>query len=248
MSKTPIKKTASAKAKPKKTRKKAAPKDAIVLSDIHKSYVQGGKKLEILKGVNLSLKKGEMVALLGPSGSGKSTLLHAAGLLESMDSGTILFHGKECQDLSDSVRTSMRQQELGFVYQFHHLLPEFTALENLVLPQMIGGTKRRDAEIRGLELLDSLGLKERASHLPSKLSGGEQQRVAILRALVNEPSLLLADEPTGNLDQETSRVVFDELRKLVKKTKLSALIATHDRTLAERMDRIVVLKDGILEG
>ncbi len=200
--------------------------------------------LPVLRGVDLELRAGEIVALVAPSGTGKSTLLHLAGLLEKPDGGEVLIDGNNCAALSDTDRTAIRRDRVGFVYQFHHLLAEFTALENIVLPQMIAGKPRRAAEARARTLLDSFGLAARETHLPGRLSGGEQQRVAIARALANAPGVLLADEPTGNLDVGTSDVVFAELLKTVRNQGVAALIATHNTELAARMDRIVTLRDG----
>jgi lipoprotein-releasing system ATP-binding protein len=200
--------------------------------------------LPVLRGVDLDLRAGEIVALVAPSGTGKSTLLHLAGLLEKPDGGEVLIDGRNCATLSDADRTAIRRDRVGFVYQFHHLLAEFTALENIVLPQMIAGKPRRTADARARALLDSFGLSARESHLPGRLSGGEQQRVAIARALANAPGVLLADEPTGNLDVGTSDVVFAELLKTVRNQGVAALIATHNTELAARMDRIVTLRDG----
>ncbi len=200
----------------------------------------------MLKGATASLYAGETVALLGPSGAGKSTLLHIAGLLERPDGGAVVINGVDCVKLGDSERTSMRRSEIGFVYQFHHLLPEFSALENIALPQLILGLSRAEAEERARQLLDSLGIAERGDHRPAQLSGGEQQRVAIARAVANGPRLLLADEPTGNLDPPTAERVFEQLLGLVRHSGVAALIATHNLELAARMDRILRLKDGLL--
>ncbi|MGO1117475.1 ABC transporter ATP-binding protein [Rhodovibrionaceae bacterium A322] len=220
---------------------------ALRLRDVQKVYQQGESTLEILKGVNLALQKGEMVALLGPSGAGKSTLLHMAGLLEQPDSGFVELAGESATGLKDKARTQLRQRSIGFVYQFHHLLPEFSALENLVVPQMLAGQKKAVARDRSQQLLDLVGLNHRLDHRPGQLSGGEQQRVALVRALVNKPHLLLADEPTGNLDPDTAEGVFKLLKQLVHGTGVAALIATHNHDIAQRMDRIVVLRDGHLE-
>ena len=219
---------------------------ALHLQDLRRSYAQGPRLIEVLKGATASLFPGETVALLGPSGAGKSTLLHIAGLLEQPDGGAVVIDGRDCVKLDDGERTRMRRAEIGFVYQFHHLLPEFSALENVVLPQLILGLARTEAEERANQLLDSLGLGERADHRPSQLSGGEQQRVAIARAVANGPRLLLADEPTGNLDPPTAERVFDQLLSLVRKSGVAALIATHNLDLAARMDRILRLMDGAL--
>lgn len=199
--------------------------------------------LVIVEEIDFTLKAGETVALLGPSGSGKSSLLHIAGLLETASAGEVHILGRPTSNLSDAERTHIRRNTLGFVYQFHHLLPEFTALGNVALPQLIAGVKRKDAEAEARRLLTLMGLGERVEHQPGQLSGGEQQRTAIARALANNPNILLADEPTGNLDPKTSDVVFDALLKLVRNEGLSALIATHDQRLANRMDRILVIRD-----
>ena len=219
---------------------------ALHLEAVERGYRQGDSVLEILRGVMLSIWPGESVALIAPSGAGKSTLLHLAGLLEHPDSGEIFINGKPTARLSDGARTALRRTDIGFVYQFHHLLPEFNAVENVVLPQMIAGLDRGEASARAKELLKFLGLGERFDHRPSQLSGGEQQRVAIARAVANAPRLLLADEPTGNLDSKTGEHVFDTLSKLVSATKLAALIATHNLDLAARMTRRVTLRDGKL--
>jgi lipoprotein-releasing system ATP-binding protein len=219
---------------------------ALHLQDLRRSYAQGPRLIEVLKGATASLFPGETVALLGPSGAGKSTLLHIAGLLEQPDGGAVVIDGRDCVKLDDGERTRMRRAEIGFVYQFHHLLPEFSALENVVLPQLILGLARTEAEERANQLLDSLGLGERADHRPSQLSGGEQQRVAIARAVANGPRLLLADEPTGNLDPPTAERVFDQLLSLVRQSGVAALIATHNLDLAARMDRTLRLMDGAL--
>ncbi|MFW0776623.1 MAG: ABC transporter ATP-binding protein [Rickettsiales bacterium] len=216
------------------------------LNNVTRSFEQGGATLEVLKGINLELKAGEVVALVGPSGSGKSTLLQLAGLLDTPSNGSIAIAGEDMSVAPDKVRTLARRQHIGFVYQFHHLLPEFSALENVCLPQMMAGVREGDAEEKAQGLLADLGLEQRASHRPGKLSGGEQQRVAIARALANEPALLLADEPTGNLDSHTAEEVFTLLMKLAKEKNLAALVATHNMDLAKRMDRIVQLQDGIL--
>lgn len=221
--------------------------NVLSLKQIEKSYLEGQRqKLKVLKGVSLTLKKGEIVALLGPSGSGKSTLLHIAGLLDHPDEGTLEIAGRVCSNLTDRERTLIRGRKIGFVYQFHHLLPEFTALENVMMPKLIMGESYKNACTRATELLSALGLSQRLTHTPSQLSGGEQQRVAISRALIHNPSLLLADEPTGNLDPKTSDVVFDALFKFAKASNLTALIATHNLELATRMDRIVRLDQGML--
>ncbi len=217
------------------------------LDGIVRRFEQGGRTLEVLRGASLSIGQGEMVGLLGPSGSGKSTLLHITGLLEHPDEGKVTIAGNSCGGLGDRRRTALRRKLLGFVYQFHHLLPEFSALENVMLPQMIAGVSRSAAKARAGEMLERVGLSDRTGHRPAQLSGGEQQRVAMVRALANGPALLLADEPTGNLDPGTASLVFEELLRLVREEGLSALIATHDSGVAGRMDRSVTLQDGVLE-
>ena len=218
------------------------------LRDIKRTFVQGDRRLEVLKGITLDLKPGEIVALVGQSGSGKSTLLHIAGLLERPDEGDIVVDGKSAGTAGDRERTVMRRQFLGFVYQYHHLLPEFSAIENVMLPRMLNGKSRAEARRRAAELLAMVQLKERADHRPGRLSGGEQQRVAIARAVANAPRVLLADEPTGNLDSSTADAVFRQLLGLVRETGMAALVATHNPELASRMDRTVTLKDGVLSG
>jgi lipoprotein-releasing system ATP-binding protein len=216
------------------------------LRQVVRTYSQSSGKLPVLRGVNLAIQPGEIVALVGPSGSGKSTMLHIAGLLDRPDGGQILLEGKDCSRMNDAERTSARRSSIGFVYQFHQLLPEFSAVENIVLPQMIAGVSRGKARTRAMELLGMVGLQPRADHRPARLSGGEQQRVAILRALANTPRLLIGDEPTGNLDQHTADDVTAVLLDLVRRTKLAALIATHNLDLARRMDRILSLEDGMV--
>jgi lipoprotein-releasing system ATP-binding protein len=218
------------------------------LQGIKRTFVQGDRRLDVLKGITLDLRPGEIVALVGQSGSGKSTLLHIAGLLERPDEGDIIVGGKSAGVAGDRERTVMRRQFLGFVYQYHHLLPEFSAIENVMLPQMLNGRSRAEARRHAAELLAMVGLKERADHRPGRLSGGEQQRVAIVRAVANAPRVLLADEPTGNLDTTTADTVFRELLALVRETGMAALVATHNPELAHRMDRTVSLKDGVLTG
>jgi lipoprotein-releasing system ATP-binding protein len=218
--------------------------DALILREIRQSFPEAGGRLQVIQDATFTLRRGEMAALIGPSGSGKSTLLHIAGLLEKPEGGELWICGVAAHFLSDSQRTELRRNTIGFVYQYHHLLPEFSALENVVLPQMIAGKRRRDAEKRGKELLETVGLGQRLTHRPAKLSGGEQQRVAIARALANAPSLLLADEPTGNLDHHTADEVFELLSRLVHEMGLGALIATHNLELAGRMDRTLSIDDG----
>jgi lipoprotein-releasing system ATP-binding protein len=216
----------------------------LVLRDVRRTYRTEAGELPVLRGADLRLRGGEIVALVAPSGAGKSTLLHLAGLLERPDGGSVWVDGIDAGSLPDAARTAIRRDTIGFVYQFHHLLGEFTALENVVLPQMIAGKSRKGAAERGMALLSSFGLAPRAGHLPGKLSGGEQQRVAIARALANAPEVLLADEPTGNLDVDTAGVVFEELLAMVRRENLAALIATHNPDLAARMDRTVTLREG----
>jgi lipoprotein-releasing system ATP-binding protein len=216
------------------------------LRGISRSFRQGAGRLEVLREVSLAVRPGEIVALIGPSGAGKSTLLQISGLLEPPTSGEILIKGEPAGRLSDARRTELRRTAIGFVYQYHHLLPEFSAAENVILPQMIAGLSRGKARGRALELLAMVGLSQRAEHRPAQLSGGEQQRVAIARALANGPALLLADEPTGNLDHTTADGVFSMLVKLVRAVGLGALVATHNLALADQMDRILALDDGRL--
>ena len=222
------------------------PSPVLRLERLERAYTQGNRRIDVLKGATASFYPGEAVALLGPSGAGKSTLLHIAGLLERPDVGRVLIDGVDCVALNDSEQTRMRRMEVGFVYQFHHLLPEFSALENVVLPQLILGLERTEAETRAKELLSSLGLAERWDHRPAQLSGGEQQRVAIARAVANGPKVLLADEPTGNLDPPTAERVFDQLISLIRRSGVAAVIATHNLDLAARMDRTLRLMDGLL--
>ncbi len=216
------------------------------LKNVYRSFKQGSQNLQVLKGIDLELNRGEIVALVGPSGSGKSTLLQLAGLLEKPTKGDVYLEGQKCSALGDFMRTSLRRDYLGFVYQYHNLLADFDALENVMIPQLIAGGKFKDAEEKAKWLLKRLGLERRFKHRPAEMSGGEQQRVAIARALANTPKLLLADEPTGNLDPETSENVFLELLSIVKETGLTALIATHNFDLANRMDRKIKLENGKL--
>jgi lipoprotein-releasing system ATP-binding protein len=219
-------------------------KPVIFLNAIERRYVQGDATLEILRGAELALWSGQSVALIAPSGAGKSTLLHIAGLLEHPDAGEVYVNGTATTQLSDTERTRIRRTEIGFVYQFHHLLPEFSAVENVMLPQMIRGLNRREARVRAVDLLSYLGLQNRLEHRPAELSGGEQQRVAIARAVANAPRVLLADEPTGNLDPRTAGHVFGALGQLVRASGLAALVATHNMELAGKMDRRVTIQDG----
>ncbi len=219
---------------------------ALTLSGVVRRYRQGETTLDILRGADLLLWPGQSVALVAPSGAGKSTLLHVAGLLEKPDAGEVYVGASPTAAMGDPARTALRRTAIGFVYQFHHLLPEFTALENVILPQMIGGLSRREAGERAGELLSFLGLGKRFQHRPAELSGGEQQRVAIARAVANAPGMLLADEPTGNLDPHTADHVFNTLTTLIKATGLAALIATHNMQLASRMDRRVTLQEGLV--
>ncbi|NKB52056.1 MAG: ATP-binding cassette domain-containing protein [Rhizobiaceae bacterium] len=214
------------------------------MNGINRTYGQGKNSLTILDDAELSIDRGELVALVAPSGAGKSTLLHLAGLLERPDAGSLTIGGVECSKLNDDKRTRMRRLDIGFVYQFHHLLPELDARENIALPQLIAGSNKQQADASADKLLSHLGIAKRATHRPSQLSGGEQQRVAIARAVVNKPKVLLADEPTGNLDPSTSDLVFDALTDLVRSTGLAALIATHNHALAAQMDRTVTIEDG----
>jgi lipoprotein-releasing system ATP-binding protein len=221
----------------------AGAEPALRLEKVDRYYSTAAGPLHILTGADLQVRPGEIVALVAPSGAGKSTLLHVAGLLERPNGGEVYICGRPTAHLDDSGRTAMRRNEIGFVYQFHHLLPDFTALENLVLPQLIAGLGRAEAEARGRELLEYLDIGQRADHRPAELSGGEQQRVAVARAVVNAPRLILADEPTGNLDPKTAEHVFKALTGLVRQSKLAALVATHNLELAARMDRSITLRD-----
>lgn len=219
---------------------------ALTLTGIVRTFRQGDEILEVLRGCDLAVQRGEVVGLVGPSGSGKSTLLQIAGLLEKPNDGSVALDGRSAGALSDKARTALRRRGLGFVYQFHHLLPEFSALENVAIPAMIAGAGRQTAQDRAKAMLDRVGLAERLEHRPARLSGGEQQRVAIIRALVNKPSVLIADEPTGNLDEDTASIVFDLLRDLARESGVAALIATHNHGLAARMDRVMELHHGTL--
>jgi lipoprotein-releasing system ATP-binding protein len=221
-------------------------KTVIELVELKRSFKQGDREIHVLDGASARLYEGEAVALVAPSGAGKSTLLQVAGLLDRAEGGKILLNGRDCGSLSDAERTRIRRTDIGFVYQFHHLLPEFSALENVVMPQLIAGLNRQEAEKRAAELLTMFGLAERLTHRPAELSGGEQQRVAIARAVANAPLVLFADEPTGNLDPETADRVFNQLLQFVRKAGLVALIATHNHELAHRMDRVLRLDGGKL--
>jgi lipoprotein-releasing system ATP-binding protein len=219
---------------------------ALELRDVVRTYKQAGVMLPVLRGVSLALAPGQIAALVGPSGAGKSTLLHTAGLLERPNAGQVLLAGQDCGGISDSQRTALRRAQLGFVYQFHHLLPEFSALENVMMPLMIAGAGKAKARARARELLGMVGLADRVEHRPARLSGGEQQRVAVVRALANGPRVLLGDEPTGNLDIHTADEVMTVLIDIVRKSGLAALIATHNLDLARRMDRILSLEEGAI--
>ena len=220
--------------------------DCLIVKGLHRSFKQGDEIINVLRGVDFSLSRGEMVGLAGPSGSGKSTLLQITGLLERPDSGNIYLNGVCCWSGDDNSRTKLRQTQLGFVYQFHHLLAEFTALENVMLPQMAFGVPKKSAAARGKALLTKVGLENRIGHLPAELSGGEQQRVAIVRALSNKPAVVLADEPTGNLDERTAFSVFDLLQEITRSFGVSLLIATHNPALVKKMDRVLTLNEGRL--
>ena len=219
----------------------------VALREVTRSFEQGGTRIDVLRGVNLAVMPGEIVALLGPSGSGKSTMLQAVGLLEGGFGGEIEIAGQRADQSNSRARTMLRRDHLGFVYQFHHLLPDFDARENVILPQLVAGRPRAEATVRSEELLTALGLAQRMDHRPSQLSGGEQQRVAVARALANRPKLVLADEPTGNLDEKTADTVLQQFLQLVRGTGSAALIATHNERLAAKMDRVVRLHDGVLE-
>ncbi|HEX8643914.1 MAG TPA: ABC transporter ATP-binding protein [Allosphingosinicella sp.] len=221
--------------------------EVLAVRGLQRSFVQGDVRIDVLRGVDLDVRQGEIVALLGPSGSGKSTLLQAVGLLEGGFEGSIRIGGEEAAELSNDERTRVRRDQIGFVYQFHHLLPDFSAEENVVIPQLIRGATQEEARERARSLLSTLGLAERLTHRPSKLSGGEQQRVAVARALANRPALVLADEPTGNLDEATADIVFAEFLSVVRGEGSAALVATHNERIAARMDRILRLHEGVLE-
>ena len=220
--------------------------DCLIVKGLHRSFRQGDEIINVLRGVDFSLSRGEMVGLAGPSGSGKSTLLQITGLLERPDSGNVYLNGVSCWSGDDNSRTKLRQTRLGFVYQFHHLLAEFTALENVMLPQMAFGVPKKSAAARGKALLTKVGLENRIGHLPAELSGGEQQRVAIVRALSNKPAVVLADEPTGNLDEKTAFSVFDLLQEITRSFGVSLLIASHNPALVKKMDRVLTLNEGRL--
>jgi lipoprotein-releasing system ATP-binding protein len=221
--------------------------EVLEVRGLKRSFQQGDVTIHVLRGVDLDVEKGEIVALLGPSGSGKSTLLQAVGLLEGGFEGSIRINGEEAARLDNDGRTRLRRDALGFVYQFHHLLPDFNAAENVILPQLIHGAETREAQERAEQVLTSLGLGHRLTHRPSQLSGGEQQRVAVARGLANRPALVLADEPTGNLDEATADIVLGQFLELVRKEGSAALVATHNERLAAKMDRVVRLHEGVLE-
>jgi lipoprotein-releasing system ATP-binding protein len=226
---------------------KVAGVPVLAVRDLRRSFEQGGVRIDVLRGVDFAVRPGEIVGLLGPSGSGKSTLLQAVGLLEGGFQGDIEIEGQPAGSADDKERTRLRRERLGFVYQFHHLLPDFTAVENVIIPQLVQGAGNAEARERAESLLGSLGLGQRLTHRPAKLSGGEQQRVAVARALANRPALVLADEPTGNLDEATANIVFDEFLRLVRGEAGAALVATHNERLAARMDRVLRLHDGRLD-
>jgi lipoprotein-releasing system ATP-binding protein len=216
------------------------------LRNIVREYKSEAGVLPVLQGTNLTLKRGELVGLVGPSGSGKSTLLHTAGLLEKAEGGQVLLEGEDCMALNDAGRTRLRREKLGFVYQFHHLLPEFDARDNVAMPLMVGGMPRKTARVKAEDLLETMGLVDRSHHQPGQMSGGEQQRVAIARALVNDPRLVIADEPTGNLDPATTERVFQSLIRMARSEGAAVLVATHNMSLIQHMDRVLTLKDGKL--
>jgi len=216
------------------------------LKDINKSFWQDKNQITVIKNANLAIKKSESIALVGPSGAGKTTFLQIAGLLDNPDSGKILIGGVEASNANDATRTNLRKNHIGFIYQFHHLLPEFSALENVAMPLLIRGAQKKSALLQAEEILAEIGLQDRLKHLPSQLSGGQQQRVAVARAIIDKPSVLLADEPTGNLDSESADNVFNLIIKFSKQYQISSLIVTHNLELAKKMDRIVSIKDGVL--
>jgi lipoprotein-releasing system ATP-binding protein len=230
----------------RRVREERATHSVLRLDRLVRTFRQGSRTIEVLAGASADIHPGEAVALVGPSGAGKSTLLHIAGLLETPDSGAVVVNDRDCSGMNDQQRTLIRRTEMGFVYQFHQLLPEFSALENVMIPQMIMGRNRRDAAAHAHQLLMTMGLADRVTHRPAELSGGEQQRTAIARALANSPRLILADEPTGNLDPHTAGNVFDELIHLIRSTGVAALIATHNLDIARRMDRVLRMENGLL--
>jgi lipoprotein-releasing system ATP-binding protein len=230
----------------RRVREERATHSVLRLDRLVRTFRQGSRTIEVLAGASADIHPGQAVALVGPSGAGKSTLLHIAGLLETPDSGAVVVNDRDCSGMNDQQRTLVRRTEMGFVYQFHQLLPEFSALENVMIPQMIMGRNRRDAAAHAHQLLMTMGLADRVTHRPAELSGGEQQRTAIARALANSPRLILADEPTGNLDPHTAGNVFDELIHLIRSTGVAALIATHNLDIARRMDRVLRMENGLL--
>jgi lipoprotein-releasing system ATP-binding protein len=219
---------------------------SLILKNINKSFSSGDNKIQVLKDISLEIKSGEIAALVGPSGSGKTTLLQIAGLLDNADSGEVYINSKNLSTANDKQRTETRKNEVGFIYQFHHLLPEFSALENVAMPLLIRKIEKKEAFMRSEKILEELGLKHRITHRPAELSGGEQQRVSIARAIVGKPSLLLADEPTGNLDSENAENIFNLLTKFTKKYQMACLVVTHNSELAQKMDRIITIRDGAL--
>ena len=220
--------------------------NALELIGIKKHFIQGGEQINVLNGISFSVSKGEMAALVGPSGSGKSTLLHIAGLLDEANGGQVIIGAESFENANEKKRTIARRSKIGFVYQFHHLLPEFDAVENVMMPLVIDGMAEKAARQKAIELLNKMGLADRLTHRPAQLSGGQQQRVAIARALANDPEVILADEPTGNLDNHTAEQVFDVLKKVMKETSCAALIATHNTDLVGKMDKVLKLHEGVI--
>ena len=216
----------------------------IYINDLYKSYKLGNKNIDVLKSINLKVSDGEIVALMGPSGSGKSTLLHLIGILDQPDIGEINLFGNFIKNMNDKQKTQFRLSNIGFVYQFHNLMLDFTALENTMMPQLISGVSRSDSRLESIRILENLGLKNRLNHKPTEMSGGEQQRCAFARAVINKPKLLIADEPTGNLDQKTAEIVFKTIKEIIHETKLTAIIATHSEYISKQVDRVIKLKNG----